>query len=161
MKDLSEQSLKLEQLPIEGIQLKEGVIKTAEGYIRIPKSKLKKNKPQESIQKQSDANEVKPQQSIKNTLPSRYESSYKKAVFSTSLGDVSGKYYPVIDCGSYIVLGLSDQSFIPKPYKEAPDLRLEFSCDSIKEQVVYTGCRFKDPDYDREYLILMKVEKNA
>ncbi len=92
-------------------------------------------------------------------LPSRYETSWESVTFKTPLGDVTGQYYPVVDAGDYIVLGLSPQSFIPKPYKEAPDLRFNFIYKQLNVSVLYSGCKFKDPDTDREYIILMKVGK--
>jgi len=55
------------------------------------------------------------------------------------------------------VLGLTEQSFVPSTYKEAPDMKLQLKADKLDACVVYTGCRFTDPDIEREYIVMLKV----
>lgn len=134
----------------EGINMGNGVRKTDAGYIRTPKAK---QQPEEKIQ----INE-KPvaKQSIKQPENKPFL-EYVEVIFTTDIGSMKGFYYPVVDEGDYIILGLSDNSFVPRSYKEAPNLRFTVTVKEASYNVVFTGCRWRDPETNREQIVLMKV----
>jgi hypothetical protein len=134
-----------------GIEIKKGVIKTDLGTIRIPKHKLKTERKQETPQARAAPAVNSRQPEDKKFL------EYKEVIFSTELGDMKGFYYPVVDTEGFVILGLSDNSFVPKSYKESPNLRFSVIFDSLSYNVVFTGCRWRDPETNREQIILMKV----
>ena len=87
-----------------------------------------------------------------------YREPEQQVTFTTPVGSISGKYWPVVDAGAYVVLGLTEQSFVPAEYKDAPDMKLQLKADKLDVCVVYTGCRFTDPDIEREYIVMLKVD---
>ena len=134
----------------EGINMGNGVRKAEGGYIRTPKSK---QKPEERIQ----VNERPVEKKISVQPENKPFLEYVEVIFTTDIGSMKGFYYPVVDAGDYIILGLSDNSFVPKSYKESPDLRFSVTVKDNTYNVVYTGCRWRDPETNREQIILMKV----
>lgn len=153
--------VKFTALPIEGVETAEGYFKAMgdmEGTVRIPKSKLRKKKLLEIVD--STPEEVKDEPTAKKKLtlpPINTHGFIEKLVFSTELGEVTGNYYPVIDIDKFLILGLTDASFIPKSFNEAPSLRITVRTKNNEYKIVYTGCRFTEPDLNRDYIILMKV----
>lgn len=161
--------LDIRQQPVDGLEIAPGCVRTSGGFvIRTPKSKLKKLTIKQ--QTQVDASIAKP--ATQSVLPvpepaaavhvqpeSRrvYREPEQHVTFTTPVGSISGKYWPVIDAGDYVVLGLTEQSFVPSTYKEAPDMKLQLKADKLDVCVVYTGCRFTDPDIEREYIVMLKV----
>lgn len=161
--------LDIRQQPVDGLEIAPGCVRTSGGFvIRTPKSKLKKQAIRHQTQVQ--ANVTKPAaQSVPpapepaaavHVQPERrpvYREPEQQVTFTTPVGSISGKYWPVIDAGDYVVLGLTEQSFVPSTYKEAPDMKLQLKADKLDVCVVYTGCRFTDPDIEREYIVMLKV----
>lgn len=161
--------LDIRQQPVDGLEIAPGCVRTSGGFvIRTPKSKLKKRATKQ--QTQPEATVTKPvTQSVLPALepaaavhvqPERrpvYREPEQQVTFTTPVGSISGKYWPVIDAGDYVVLGLTEQSFVPSTYKEAPDMKLQLKADKLDVCVVYTGCRFTDPDIEREYIVMLKV----
>lgn len=161
--------LDIRQQPVDGLEIAPGCVRTSGGFvIRTPKSKLKKQAIKQ--QTQVDASIAKP--ATQSVLPvpepaaavhvqpeSRrvYREPEQHVTFTTPVGSISGKYWPVIDAGAYVVLGLTEQSFVPAEYKDAPDMKLQLKADKLDVCVVYTGCRFTDPDIEREYIVMLKV----
>lgn len=135
-----------------GIDIGKRRLKTAEGVIITPKEK-KKEKPKE---KQESLK--KPQETVAVSKSSK-ALAYEEVIFSTAIGEMKASYFPVIDTDEYIVLGLGPNSFIPKPYKESPDLRFKLVWKDVSSTVVFTGCKFKDPATGSEYIIMMKVKE--
>lgn len=161
--------LDIRQQPVDGLEIAPGCVRTSGGFvIRTPKSKLKK----QAIKQQThvDASIAKPAtQSVLpvpepaaavHVQPERrpvYREPEQHVTFTTPVGSISGKYWPVVDAGAYVVLGLTEQSFVPAEYKDAPDMKLQLKADKLDVCVVYTGCRFTDPDIEREYIVMLKV----
>lgn len=161
--------LDIRQQPVDGLEIAPGCVRTSGGFvIRTPKSKLKKQAIKQ--QTQVDASIAKPAtQSVLpvpepaaavHVQPERrpvYREPEQHVTFTTPVGSISGKYWPVVDAGAYVVLGLTEQSFVPAEYKDAPDMKLQLKADKLDVCVVYTGCRFTDPDIEREYIVMLKV----
>lgn len=162
--------LDIRQQPVDGLEIAPGCVRTSGGFvIRTPKSKLKKQAIRQQTQVQ--ANVTKPAtQSVPpapepaaavHVQPERrhvYREPEQHVTFTTPVGSISGKYWPVVDAGAYVVLGLTEQSFVPAEYKDAPDMKLHLKADKLDVCVVYTGCRFTDPDIEREYIVMLKVD---
>lgn len=159
--------LDIRQQPVDGLEIAPGCVRTSGGFvIRTPKSKLKKQAIRQ--QTQLEANVTKPAaQSVPEPAAavhvqpeSRhvYREPEQHVTFTTPVGSISGKYWPVVDAGAYVVLGLTEQSFVPAEYKAAPDMKLQLKADKLDVCVVYTGCRFTDPDIEREYIVMLKVD---
>lgn len=161
--------LDIRQQPVDGLEIAPGCVRTSGGFvIRTPKSKLKKQAIRHQTQVQ--ANVTKPATQSVPPVPepaaavhvqpeSRhvYREPEQHVTFTTPVGSISGKYWPVVDVGAYVVLGLTEQSFVPAEYKAAPDMKLQLKSDKLDVCVVYTGCRFTDPDIEREYIVMLKV----
>lgn len=162
--------LDIRQQPVDGLEIAPGCVRTSGGFvIRTPKSKLKKQAIRQ--QTQVEANVTKPAaQSVPpasepaaavHVQPESrnvYREPEQHVTFTTPVGSISGKYWPVVDAGAYVVLGLTEQSFVPAEYKAAPDMKLQLKADKLDVCVVYTGCRFTDPDIEREYIVMLKVD---
>lgn len=162
--------LDIRQQPVDGLEIAPGCVRTSGGFvIRTPKSKLKKQMIKQ--QTQPEATVTKPAaQSVPpapepaaavHVQPERrhvYREPEQLVTFTTPVGSISGKYWPVVDAGAYVVLGLTEQSFVPAEYKDAPDMKLQLKSDKLDVCVVYTGCRFTDPDIEREYIVMLKVD---
>lgn len=161
--------LDIRQQPVDGLEIAPGCVRTSGGFvIRTPKSKLKK----QAIKQPAQASVQTPRSATQAVLPVPepaaavhvqperrpvYREPEQHVTFTTPVGSISGKYWPVIDAGDYVVLGLTEQSFVPSTYKEAPDMKLQLKADKLDVCVVYTGCRFTDPDIEREYIVMLKV----
>ena len=137
-------------------------MRTSGGFvIRTPKSKLKKQTTKQQTQPEAPSTRTatrsvplvpEPAAAV-YVQPERrhvYREPEQQVTFTTPVGSISGKYWPVIDAGDYVVLGLTEQSFVPSTYKDAPDMKLQLKADKLDVCVVYTGCRFTDPDIERE-----------
>ena len=144
---------KLQQVPIEGIDLGNGSYKTKMGVIRVPMSRMKQ------LKKEARHEEVEEEPPVIDAkrLPRRVNPEEQSVVFTSPMGNITGKYFPVVDTGEFIVLGLTEQSFIPVSYKENNTLTMVIKYNNKEAQIVYSGCRFKDPDTEREYIVLIKV----
>jgi hypothetical protein len=148
---------KLIQIPIKGIDLGNGSIQTEEGIIRIPQSKLRKTNKEQKEELKHDMSNSSRDVDMFSTLPRRVNPDEISLSFESPMGIVTGKYFPVIDTGDFIVLGLTEQSFVPLSYKQNKDLKLTLHNGNNRNQVVYSGCRFRDPDTEREYIVLIKI----
>lgn len=160
--------LDIRQQPVDGLEIAPGCVRTSGGFVvRTPKSKLKKRTTKQQTQPelltrtatQSVPPAPEPAAAV-HVQPERrpvYREPEQQVTFTTPVGNISGKYWPVIDAGDYVVLGLTEQSFVPSTYKEAPDMKLQLKADKLDVCVVYTGCRFTDPDIEREYIVMLKV----
>lgn len=162
--------LDIRQQPVEGIEIAPGCVRTSGGYVvRTPKSKLKKQarERKQSVQPDVQIHTAPVQLAADYDAPApvfaqtvrqvSYKSPEQQVTFTTPVGSISGKYWPVVDAGAYVVLGLTEQSFVPAEYKAAPDMKLQLKSDKLDVCVVYTGCRFTDPDIEREYIVMLKV----
>lgn len=161
--------LDIRQQPVDGLEIAPGCVRTSGGFVvRTPKSKLKKHErkqpAQASVQTpRSAAQSVPPAPEpaavvhVQSERRPVYREPEQQVTFTTPVGSISGKYWPVIDAGDYVVLGLTEQSFVPSTYKDAPDMKLQLKADKLDVCVVYTGCRFTDPDIEREYIVMLKV----
>lgn len=161
--------LDIRQQPVDGLEIAPGCVRTSGGFvIRTPKSKLKK----QAIKQQTQPEALLTKPVTQSVMPAPepaaavhvqterrpvYREPEQQVTFTTPVGSISGKYWPVIDAGDYVVLGLTEQSFVPFTYKEAPDMKLQMKADKLDVCVVYTGCRFTDPDIEREYIVMLKV----
>lgn len=161
--------LDIRQQPVDGLEIAPGCVRTSGGFVvRTPKSKLKK----QTIKQQTQPEALSTKTATRSVLPAPepaaavhvqperrpvYREPEQQVTFTTPVGSISGKYWPVIDAGDYVVLGLTEQSFVPSTYKEAPDMKLQLKADKLDICVVYTGCRFTDPDIEREYIVMLKV----
>ena len=160
--------LDIRQQPVDGLEIAPGCVRTSGGFvIRTPKSKLKKTLKQQ-IQPEALLTKTATQSVLPASEPAAavhvqperrpvYREPEQQVTFTTPVGSISGKYWPVIDAGDYVVLGLTEQSFVPSTYKDAPDMKLQLKADKLDVCVVYTGCRFTDPDIEREYIVMLKV----
>ena len=161
--------LDIRQQPVDGLEIAPGCVRTSGGFvIRTPKSKLKKQTIKQQTQPEAPSTRTatrsvplvpEPAAAV-YVQPERrhvYREPEQQVTFTTPVGSISGKYWPVIDAGDYVVLGLTEQSFVPSTYKEAPDMKLQLKADKLDVCVVYTGCRFTDPDIEREYIVMLKV----
>lgn len=162
--------LDIRQQPVDGLEIAPGCVRTSGGFVvRTPKSKLKKQTIKQQTQPEALLTKTVTQQSM---LPAPepaaavhvqterrhvYREPEQHVTFTTPVGSISGKYWPVVDAGAYVVLGLTEQSFVPAEYKDAPDMKLQLKADKLNVCVVYTGCRFTDPDIEREYIVMLKV----
>lgn len=156
------EKLNVRKVPEAGIEIAPGYLRTENGgVIRTPKAKLKKlekRKLKDSLHATEDQKTDLsiPAEAKLEQLPRKTKDI--QVTFKTAMGDVTGRYYPVLDCDRYVVVGLTEQSFIPKSYNETPDLRLEMRAPQLKAtKVVFTGCLFTDPDSGRTYIVFMKV----
>lgn len=161
--------LDIRQQPVDGLEIAPGCVRTSGGFvIRTPKSKLKKRTTKQQIQPEAPLTRTATQSvppapepaAAVHVQPERrpvYREPEQQVTFTTPVGSISGKYWPVIDAGDYVVLGLTEQSFVPSTYKDAPDMKLQLKADKLDVCVVYTGCRFTDPDIEREYIVMLKV----
>ena len=161
--------LDIRQQPVDGLEIAPGCVRTSGGFvIRTPKSKLKKQGIKQQTQPEAPSTRTatrsvppapEPAAAVHVQPESRrvYREPEQHVTFTTPVGSISGKYWPVIDAGDYVVLGLTEQSFVPSTYKEAPDMKLQLKADKLDVCVVYTGCRFTDPDIEREYIVMLKV----
>lgn len=152
---------KLIQVPIVGTDLGKGSIMTSEGIVRIPMSKLKKQK--ENLKKDTTQEDIRNDEPIHSVdiisnLPRRLNPQEKQIKFKSGIGTATGKYFPVINIDDFIVLGLTEQSFIPASYKDNPDMIMSVIIDNKEHDVVFSGCQFKDPETEREYIILIKLK---
>lgn len=161
--------LDIRQQPVDGLEIAPGCVRTSGGFvIRTPKSKLKK----QAIKQQTQPGALLTKTATQSVLPVPepaaavhvqperrpvYREPEQHVTFTTPVGSISGKYWPVVDAGAYVVLGLTEQSFVPAEYKDAPDMKLQLKADKLDVCVVYTGCRFTDPDIEREYIVMLKV----
>lgn len=161
--------LDIRQQPVDGLEIAPGCVRTSGGFvIRTPKSKLKK----QATKQPAQASVQTPRSTAQSVLPALepaapvhvqaerrpvYREPEQQVTFTTPVGSISGKYWPVIDAGDYVVLGLTEQSFVPSTYKDAPDMKLQLKSGKMDACVVYTGCRFTDPDIEREYIVMLKV----
>lgn len=161
--------LDIRQQPVDGLEIAPGCVRTSGGFVvRTPKSKLKK----QTIKQQTQPEAPVTKTATRSVLPAPepaapvhvqaetrpvYREPEQQVTFTTPVGSISGKYWPVIDAGDYVVLGLTEQSFVPSTYKDAPDMKLQLKVDKLDVCVVYTGCRFTDPDIEREYIVMLKV----
>lgn len=160
--------LDIRQQPVDGLEIAPGCVRTSGGFVvRTPKSKLKRTIRQqtqpEALSTRTATRSVplvpEPGAAVHVQSERRpvYREPEQQVTFTTPVGSISGKYWPVIDAGDYVVLGLTEQSFVPSTYKEAPDMKLQLKADKLDVCVVYTGCRFTDPDIEREYIVMLKV----
>lgn len=161
--------LDIRQQPVDGLEIAPGCVRTSGGFvIRTPKSKLKKQTMKQQTQAEATVTKLATQSVLQAPEPAAavhvqterrpvYREPEQQVTFTTPVGSISGKYWPVIDAGDYVVLGLTEQSFVPSTYKEAPDMKLQLKADKLDVCVVYTGCRFTDPDIEREYIVMLKV----
>lgn len=161
--------LDIRQQPVDGLEIAPGCVRTSGGFVvRTPKSKLKKQTIKQQTQPEAPLTMTatrsvplvpEPGAAV-HVQPERrhvYREPEQQVTFTTPVGSISGKYWPVIDAGDYVVLGLTEQSFVPSTYKDAPDMKLQLKADKLDVCVVYTGCRFTDPDIEREYIVMLKV----
>ena len=152
-------SLNIKGLPVtvqdpEGVDIGGGRFKQGDATV-VPSRALL----QESKKKDKPA-EKKSAPAVKQTV--KAADIYTEQVqlfFETPVGELSGSYWPVIHVPGFLILGLTSNSFVPKAYKESPDLVLKTTVNNQQLDVVYSGCRFRDPDYDREYIIFIEVSK--
>lgn len=161
--------LDIRQQPVDGLEIAPGCVRTSGGFvIRTPKSKLKKQMIKQQTQPEATVTKPATQSVLPvpepaaavHVQPERrpvYREPEQHVTFTTPVGSISGKYWPVVDAGAYVVLGLTEQSFVPAEYKDAPDMKLQLKADKLDVCVVYTGCRFTDPDIEREYIVMLKV----
>lgn len=162
--------LDIRQQPVDGLEIAPGCVRTSGGFVvRMPKSKLKKQTIKQQTQPEALLTKTVTQPSVlpapepaaaAHVQPERrrvYREPEQQVTFTTPVGSISGKYWPVVDAGAYVVLGLTEQSFVPAEYKDAPDMKLQLKADKLDVCVVYTGCRFTDPDIEREYIVMLKV----
>lgn len=161
--------LDIRQQPVDGLEIAPGCVRTSGGFvIRTPKSKLKKQTIKQQTQVQATVTKPATQSVPPAPEPAAavhvqpeshhvYREPEQHVTFTTPVGSISGKYWPVVDAGAYVVLGLTEQSFVPAEYKAAPDMKLQLKADKLDVCVVYTGCRFTDPDIEREYIVMLKV----
>ena len=161
--------LDIRQQPVDGLEIAPGCVRTSGGFvIRTPKSKLKKQAIRQQTQVEAAVTKPAPQSVLPVPEPAAavhvqpesrhvYREPEQHVTFTTPVGSISGKYWPVVDAGAYVVLGLTEQSFVPAEYKAAPDMKLQLKADKLDVCVVYTGCRFTDPDIEREYIVMLKV----
>lgn len=161
--------LDIRQQPVDGLEIAPGCVRTSGGFVvRTPKSKLKKQTIRQQTQPEAPSTRTAAQSVPPAPEPAAvvhvqserrpvYREPEQQVTFTTPVGSISGKYWPVIDAGDYVVLGLTEQSFVPSTYKEAPDMKLQLKADKLDVCVVYTGCRFTDPDIEREYIVMLKV----
>lgn len=160
--EIEMEKLNVRKVPEVGIEIAPGYLRTENGsVVRTPKSKLKKmgKRKEKDTPQAAELHEVNfsavPEVKLEQ-LPRKTKDI--QVTFKTAMGDVTGRYYPVLDCDRYVVAGLTEQSFIPKSYNETPDLRLEMRAPQLKAtKVVFTGCLFTDPDSGRTYIVFMKV----
>lgn len=160
--------LDIRQQPVDGLEIAPGCVRTSGGFVvRTPKSKLKKRTTKQQTQPELSTKPAtqsvlpvpEPAAAV-HVQPERrpvYREPEQHVTFTTPVGSISGKYWPVVDAGAYVVLGLTEQSFVPAEYKDAPDMKLQLKADKLDVCVVYTGCRFTDPDIEREYIVMLKV----
>ena len=161
--------LDIRQQPVDGLEIAPGCVRTSGGFvIRTPKSKLKKQTTKQQTQPEAPLTKTVTQSVPPAPEPATpvhvqtetrpvYREPEQQVTFTTPVGSISGKYWPVIDAGDYVVLGLTEQSFVPSTYKDAPDMKLQLKSGKMDACVVYTGCRFTDPDIEREYIVMLKV----
>ena len=161
--------LDIRQQPVDGLEIAPGCVRTSGGFvIRTPKSKLKKQAIRQQTQVEANVTKSATQSVLPAPEPAAavhvqterrhvYREPEQHVTFTTPVGSISGKYWPVVDAGAYVVLGLTEQSFVPAEYKAAPDMKLQLKADKLDVCVVYTGCRFTDPDIEREYIVMLKV----
>ena len=153
-------SLNIKGLPVvvqdpEGIDIGDGRFKQGDATV-VPSRALL----QEKRKKKEKPVEKKPAPVVTQTV--KAADIYTEQVqlfFETPVGELSGSYWPVIQVPGFLILGLTSNSFVPKSYKESPDLVLKTKVNNQQIDVVYSGCRFRDPDYDREYIIFIEVSK--
>lgn len=144
-----------EEVPRAGMDLGDGIFETKEGVIRTPKSKLNKLKKAEI---KTEPVVATPTSVLGPAIKLPVSSPLQTLVFETPMGKVYGQYAPVIRTDTFVVLGLSPQAFIPVSWKEDKRLKLTTTIEGKELHLVYTGCRFKDPDTNREYIVLMEVQ---
>ncbi len=161
--------LDIRQQPVDGLEIAPGCVRTSGGFVvRTPKSKLKKQTTKQQTQPEASLTKTAAQSVLPAPEPAApvhvqtetrpvYREPEQQVTFTTPVGSISGKYWPVIDAGDYVVLGLTEQSFVPSTYKDAPDMKLQLKSGKLDVCVVYTGCRFTDPDIEREYIVMLKV----
>lgn len=161
--------LDIRQQPVDGLEIAPGCVRTSGGFVvRTPKSKLKKQTIKQQTQPEAPVTKTATQSVLTAPEPAApvhvqaetrpvYREPEQQVTFTTPVGSISGKYWPVIDAGDYVVLGLTEQSFVPSTYKDAPDMKLQLKSGKMDACVVYTGCRFTDPDIEREYIVMLKV----
>lgn len=161
--------LDIRQQPMDGLEIAPGCVRTSGGFVvRTPKSKLKKQTTKKQTQPEATLTRTAAQSALPAPEPAApvhvqaetrpvYREPEQQVTFTTPVGSISGKYWPVIDAGDYVVLGLTEQSFVPSTYKDAPDMKLQLKSGKMDACVVYTGCRFTDPDIEREYIVMLKV----
>ena len=161
--------LDIRQQPVDGLEIAPGCVRTSGGFvIRTPKSKMKKQTMKQQTQAEATVTKTATQSVLPAPEPAAavhvqperrpvYREPEQQVTFTTPVGSISGKYWPVIDAGDYVVLGLTEQSFVPSTYRDAPDMKLQLKADKLDVCVVYTGCRFTDPDIEREYIVMLKV----
>lgn len=161
--------LDIRQQPVDGLEIAPGCVRTSGGFVvRTPKSKLKKQTTKQQTQPEASLTKTATRSVLPAPEPAApvhvqperrpvYREPEQQVTFTTPVGSISGKYWPVIDAGDYVVLGLTEQSFVPSTYKDAPDMKLQLKADKLDVCVVYTGCRFTDPDIEREYIVMLKV----
>lgn len=153
-------SLTIKGLPVvvqdpEGVDLGGGRFKQGDATV-VPSRALL----QEKRKKKEKPVEKKPVPSVKPVVKTNeIYTEQVQLVFETPVGDLSGSYWPVIQVPGFLILGLTSNSFVPKAYKESPDLVLKTTINNQQIDVVYSGCRFRDSDYDREYIIFIEVTK--
>ena len=162
--------LDIRQQPVDGLEIAPGCVRTSGGFVvRTPKSKLKK----QTTKQPAQASVQIPRSTAQSVLPALepaapvhvqaetrpvYREPEQPVSFTSPVGSTSGMYWPVIEAGDYVVLGLTEQSFVPSTYKDAPDMKLQLKSGKVDACVVYTGCRFTDPDIEREYIVMLKVD---
>lgn len=145
---------------IEGLEIAPGTYKTPSGTIRIPLSRQREEAKAKEAQEERKAEAVEriTQQRISQTTQQVKHIPGKTIQFSTPIGTMTALYHPVIDAPNWVILGKTANSFVPKSYKEDPQLKFQIKGDELKETaVVYTGCEFTDPTTRSTYLIFMKV----
>lgn len=133
----------------EGIDIGNGKKKVGDSI--VVKSRWDQKKPQEKPKPKQQSTQQK------DSWVPPPAAMWETLEFKTPVGNLQGQYWPVINTGCYLVLGLAPNTFVPLSYKESPDLVLETKVNNKELKVIYTGCRFKDPDINREYIIMMEL----
>ena len=122
--------LDIRQQPVDGLEIAPGCVRTSGGFvIRTPKSKLKKQAIRQQTQVQANVTKPATQSVLPVLEPAAavhvqserrhvYREPEQHVTFTTPVGSISGKYWPVVDAGAYVVLGLTEQSFVPAEYKD-------------------------------------------
>lgn len=146
---------------IEGLEVAPGTYRTTTGTICVPLSRQREEAKAKEVQEERKKEYAEKVAEIKQPTQQIQQVKHipaKSVQFTTPIGTMEALYHPVIDTPNWIILGKTTHSFVPKSYKEDPQLKFHIKSDDLKETtVVFTGCEFTDPTTRSTYLIFMKV----